>query len=77
LLCTRRSNAAAGATGLLIWEAARIACARGIAFDLDGITSPSTLLFLSGFGGRMVQRLRVRRHTSRFRIAKGLRLVNW
>jgi hypothetical protein len=75
LLSTRRSGAAAGATGLLIWDAARIACARGIAFDLDGITSPPTLLFLSGFGGRMVQRLRVRRHSPRFRLAKRLRLI--
>jgi hypothetical protein len=75
LLCSRRRDAAAGATSLLIWEAARVARERGIIFDLDGVTSPSSLLFLSGFGGRMVQRLRVRRHTSRFRIAKGLRLL--
>ncbi len=76
LLSTRRRDAAAGATGRLLWEAARLACEHRLAFDLDGVTSPSSLLFLSGFGGRMVQRLRVRRHTSRFRIAKGLRLAN-
>jgi hypothetical protein len=75
LLSTRRRNAAAGATNQLMWEAARLACARGLAFDLDGVTSPASLLFLSGFGGRMVQRLRVRRHSARFRIAKRLRLI--
>jgi hypothetical protein len=77
LLSTRRRDAAAGATNQLMWEAARLACARSLAFDLDGVTSPASLLFLSGFGGRMVQRLRVRRHSARFRIAKRLRLVGY
>jgi hypothetical protein len=68
-LSTRRPDAPSGATSLLIWEAARIACRRQLAFDLDGVTSPQSLLFLSGFGGRMVQRLRVRRSSKLFRVA--------
>lgn len=77
LLSTRRRDAAAGATNQLIWEAARLASARGLAFDLDGVTSPASLLFLSGLGGRMVQRLRVRRHSARFHLAKRLRLIRY
>jgi len=75
LLSTRRRDSAAGGTNQLIWEAARVACARRLAFDLDGVTSPASLLFLSGLGGRMVQRLRVRQHSRRFRLAKRLRLI--
>ena len=60
-LSTRLPSGAGAASSLLVWEAARIACRRGVALDLDGITSPRNLLFLSGFGGKLVQRLRVRR----------------
>jgi hypothetical protein len=61
LLATRRSDiAGSGATMLLIWEAIRLACQRGIGFDFDGITSPGMLEFLAAFGGDLATRLRVR-----------------
>jgi hypothetical protein len=74
-LSTRQSNAIAGATSLLIWEGLRIACGRGIAFDLDGVVSRPSFLFLSGFGGHLVQRLRVRRETRPFRLLKQAALL--
>jgi len=57
-----------GAVSLLIWHGMRIARERGLIFDLDGVNSPGMLQFLSGFGGRLTQRLRVRRLNSVFRL---------
>lgn len=62
LLATRRVDiAGSGATMLLIWEALRLACQRGIGFDFDGVTSPAMLEFLAAFGGDLATRLRVGR----------------
>lgn len=71
LLATRRSDlAGGGATMLLIWEVIRVACQRGIGFDFDGITSPASLEFLAAFGGSLTRRLRVRRASPLFNIAR-------
>jgi hypothetical protein len=69
LLGTRRADLAhGGAMSLLLWEGIRLACQRGVIFDLDGITTPAALQFLAGFGGTLTQRLRVRRQSRRFRL---------
>jgi len=71
LLATRRAGlAGSGATMLLIWEAIRLACRRAIGFDFDGITSPAMLEFLAAFGGDLTPRLRVRRDSWRFALAR-------
>lgn len=69
LISSRRADAPGGATSLLIWEALKIASDRRLDFDFDGIVSPTSLRFLSGFGGRLVQRIRVRRSSTRFKLA--------
>jgi hypothetical protein len=65
-----RQRGASGASLLLLWEAMRIACRKGLAFDFDGAASPSTFEFLMGMGGRLVTRLRVRRSTRNFKAAR-------
>lgn len=71
LLATRRPDlAGGGATMLLIWEAIRLACARGIGFDFDGITSSAMLEFLAAFGGELAKRLRVRRASRQYILAQ-------
>jgi hypothetical protein len=62
-----RQPRVSGASILLLWEAMRIACRRGLAFDFDGATSPGAFQFLSAMGGTLLTRLRVRRSTLRFR----------
>lgn len=62
-------DCANGAISLLIWEAIKIASERGLTFDFDGATTPGLVRFLSGFGGQLTTRLRVRRMSGRFRTA--------
>jgi hypothetical protein len=59
-----------GASILLLWEAMRIACRMGLAFDFDGTTSRGTFDFLSGMGGTLVTRLRVRRSSLGFKTVR-------
>ena len=56
-----------GALSLLVWHGIRAACRRGLTFDLDGAVTPGMVLFLSGFGGLLTQRLRVRRISGLYR----------
>ncbi len=65
-----RQHGSGGASLLLLWEAMRIACRRGLAFDFDGATSPGMFEFLWGMGGTLVTRLRVRRSTLSFKAAR-------
>jgi hypothetical protein len=65
LLSTRAADAGDnGSVNLLIWSAIKRAHARGLVFDLDGVSTSGTARFLSGFGGRLEMRLIARR--SRF-----------
>jgi hypothetical protein len=69
LLSARDARASAStALSLVIWRGMRLACERGLAFDLDGVNSPGMLLFLSGFGATLTQRLRVRRMKGAYRV---------
>lgn len=61
LLSSRSQRAHGGSISLLLWVAIRVARERCLTFDFDGIGSPGTLTFLSGFGGSLVQRLEVER----------------
>jgi len=72
LISARRPGAPAGASSLLIWDGMRAASAQGLAFDLDGIVSRTSLQFLSGFGASLTRRLRVRRQNRRHKIASKL-----
>ena len=52
LLTTREPNEKDnGSVSLLIWSAMRRAHDLALTFDLDGVTTPGTARFLSGFGG--------------------------
>jgi hypothetical protein len=50
-----------GSINLLIWSAMKRAHERGLLFDLDGVTTPGTARFLSGFNGSPKLRMIVRR----------------
>jgi hypothetical protein len=65
LLSTRAHEAGDnGSVNLLLWTAINRAHARGLIFDLDGVSTSGTSRFLSGFGGRPKFRMIVQR--SRF-----------
>ena len=65
LLSTRAADAGDnGSVNLLIWSAIRRAHARGLVFDLDGVSSSGTARFLGGFGGRLEMRLIARRSSA-------------
>ena len=69
LLATRKAEANANcALSLLVWHGIRLACQRDLTFDFDGAVTPGLALFLSGFGGLLTQRLRVRRMSNLYRI---------
>lgn len=65
-----RQAGVSNASILLLWEAMRIACEKGLAFDFDGATSPGMFEYLWSLGGTLVMRLRVRRSTLAFRAAR-------
>jgi hypothetical protein len=57
LMSTRAIGSAdSGAVSLLLWLAMNEAHRRGVKFDFDGVSSPGTFRFLSGFGGEVATR---------------------
>ena len=65
LMSTRAPETAdSGSVNLLIWSALRHAHEKGLAFDLDGVTSSGTSRFLSGFGGEIKTRHVVHRSSA-------------
>lgn len=66
---TRRDGSPNGAASLLIWHAIRHASARGLTFDMDGV-SESNRLLVTGFGGQMLPRFFVARHSAGRQIAR-------
>jgi hypothetical protein len=67
LLSTRGSDPKDnGSINLLLWSAIKLANERGLVFDLDGVYTSGTARFLSGFGGRIKNRLLVRRANTVF-----------
>lgn len=82
----RRDSTEPGAVSLLIWDGIQDAAARGLRFDLDGVTSRQRLQFLMGFGGAVAHRTVVekgsllfdaRRHLGSFRrrVVEGQRVL--
>ncbi len=69
LLTTRGEQAGNGAVSLLIWDAIRDCAARGLVFDFDGVATPGSRVFYTGFGGRVVPRYIVSRYSLAHRIA--------
>ena len=58
LLSTRSVDSADnGAISLLLWNAMNEAHRRALKFDFDGVSSPGTFRFLSGFGGDIARRM--------------------
>jgi Acetyltransferase (GNAT) domain len=64
LMSTRNLDTAdSGAVSLLVWAAMNDAHRRGLKFDFDGVSSPGTFRFLSGFGGDIATRFVVQKFT--------------
>jgi len=57
-----------GSVNLLIWAAINRAHARGLVFDLDGVSTIGTARFLSGFGGEPNIRMWVQRSRLPYRV---------
>ena len=73
LLATRAPKSDNGAISLLVWHAIRDAHARGLVFDFDGVGTPGSRLFFTGFGGVVTPRYIVSRYSWGSRAAQGLR----
>lgn len=73
LLSTRAVGAANGAISLLIWHAVSDAAGRGLVFDFDGVATPGSRLFYTGFGGAPAPRYIVSRFSLRHRVMNRLR----
>jgi len=69
LLSTRSDHADNGVMSLLIWHALREAAACGQVFDFDGLGTPGSRLFFTGFGGKVTPRYIVARHSAAYRVA--------
>ncbi len=74
LMSSRRPDADNGATSLLIWAAILHARACGLAFDLDGVSTPGDMQFLTRFGGTIQPRYSVHRSSL---LQRGLARVRW
>lgn len=74
LLTTRNGAAANNAVSLLIWNAIQDSAARGLVFDFDGVGTPGSRVFYTGFGGLVSPRYIVSRFDLIHRVAG--RLMN-
>jgi hypothetical protein len=72
LLSTRSGNAANSAVSLLIWRAIQDSLTRGLLFDFDGVATPGSRLFYTGFGGQVAPRFIVSRYQAVHLITKRL-----
>jgi hypothetical protein len=73
LLSTRARDSGNGTISLLLWAAIQRAIDRKLTFDFDGLCGPSSVDFLSGFGGIPKQRLGVERHSTVYTLARTLK----
>jgi hypothetical protein len=69
LFSTRRLESSNGAVSLLLWTAIKDAARRGLVFDFDGLASQGSRVFYTGFGGDVVPRYIVSRHSLAHRVA--------
>jgi Acetyltransferase (GNAT) domain len=78
LLSTRSDQADNGVMSLLIWHALRQAASCGLVFDFDGVGTPGSRLFFTGFGGKVTPRYIVSRHSTAYRVAGQVtKFVDW
>lgn len=71
-LSTRRPEAENGAVSLLLWEGIAQAQNAGRVFDFDGIASPGSARFFSGFGGQRRSSFMVHRRTPLYGICSAV-----
>ena len=67
LMSTWSAEADNGVISLLIWEAIRLVADAGLLFDFDGLGTPGSRVFFTGFGGKIVPRFVVRKNSFRYR----------
>ncbi len=73
LLSSRLPDSHSGSISLLVWAAIEDAMRCGLTFDFDGIPSPATFRFLTGFNASLRQRLAVERSTVVCSVARAFR----
>lgn len=73
LLTCRTAHAVGGATALLVWETIRLANRLGLNYDFDGYAKPSVVPFVASFGGRIANRVALRRAARLVKIGLSLR----
>lgn len=69
LMSTRTPGIDNGAMSLLVWTAIRDATRDGRLYDFDGLGTPGSRLFYTGFGGQITPRFVASRYSLRHRIA--------
>jgi len=72
LLATRAPGSDNGVMSLLVWHAIRDATARGLMFDFDGLGTPGSRVFYTGFGGRIAPRYIATRFSLGHRVANSV-----
>lgn len=72
LMTTRHPHSHSGAVSLLAFEAIKDAMARGLTFDLDGLSDAGGVAFFTGFCGRVSPRYIVVRETRMMRLYRAL-----
>jgi hypothetical protein len=73
LLTTRDPSSHSGAISLLTFRAIKDAMAKGLTFDLDGLSDEGGVAFFAGFGGSIAPRYIVSRSVAPFRLYQSLR----
>jgi hypothetical protein len=68
LLSTRNEHAG-NAVSLLIWQVIQDCATQGLIFDFDGVATPGSRVFYTGFGGQVKPRYIVSRYSLGHRIA--------
>jgi hypothetical protein len=69
LLASRTPGSDNGVMSLLVWHAMRDAAASGLIFDFDGLGTPGSRVFYTGFGGRITPRFIASRYSFSHRAA--------
>jgi len=78
LMSTRHPDSTdSGAVSQLLWMAMNEAHERGLEFDFDGVSSPGTFRFLSGFGGEVATRFLVEKFSWSYHSLDKLRALTY
>lgn len=73
LMTTRDPSSHSGAVSLLAFEAMKAASARGLIFDLDGLSDDGGVAFFTGFGGVVAPRYIVTRESPAMKLYRSVR----